>query len=131
MGISKTDQEGEGLTLPIAGKAASALRDWLEVSEITNGPIFRSVDRHSNIRDYEISDRAIALIVKKRVKLAGLDARRFSGHSLRSGFLTESGIQGKNLLDAMKLSGHKTVQVAASYHQAGSALLNETADLAG
>lgn len=78
-----------------------------------------------------MSDRAIALIVKKRVKLAGFNPHHFSGHSLRSGFLTESGIQGKNLLEAMKLSGHKTLQIAAGYHQAGSALHNEAADLAG
>jgi integrase len=131
LGVTKSDQEGEGNTVPVGGRAADALRAWLEVSRIDTGPLFRAVDRHSNISKTALSDRAVALIVKKRVKMAGLNPKVFAGHSLRSGFITESGIQGKSLLDAMKLSGHKTMQVAAGYHQAGAALLNETANLAG
>jgi integrase len=131
LGVTKTDQEGEGNVVPVGGRAAEAMRAWLEVSKIDGGPIFRSVDRHSNISKAALSDKAVALIVKERAKKAGLNAKLFAGHSLRSGFLTESGIQGKSLLEAMKLTGHKTMQVAAGYHQAGSALLNEAADLAG
>lgn len=131
LGITKTDQEGEGNVVPVAGRAATALKAWLEVSGIQAGPLFRSVDRHSNIDKSALSDRAVALIVKKRARRAGLNPSLFAGHSLRSGFITESGIQGKSLLEAMKLSGHKTMQVAAGYHQAGSALLNEAAELAG
>ena len=131
LGITKTDQEGEGNVVPVAGRAAEAMKTWLKVSGIDAGPLFRSVDRHANISVAPLSDRAVALIVKKRAKMAGLNPKLFAGHSLRSGFLTESGIQGKSLLEAMKLSGHKTMQVAAGYHQAGSALLNEASDLAG
>ena len=131
LGVTKTDQEGEGNVVPIAGRAAEALRAWLEVSGIDRGPIFRSVDRHSNIDEGALSDKAVALIVQARARKAGLNPKLFAGHSLRSGFITESGIQGKSLIEAMKLSGHKTMQVAAGYHQAGAALLNETADLAG
>jgi integrase len=131
LGVTKTDQEGEGNIVPVAGRAADALKQWLENGQIDNGPLFRSVDRHGNVSKAALSDKAVALIVKKRIKMAGLNPKLFAGHSLRSGFITESGIQGKSLLEAMKLSGHKTMQVAAGYHQAGSALLNEAADLAG
>lgn len=131
LGVTKTDQEGDGNVVPVAGRAAEAMKKWLEISEIDSGAIFRSVDRHSNIANEALSDRAVALIVKKRAQRAGLNPKLFAGHSLRSGFITESGIQGKSLLEAMKLSGHKTMQVAAGYHQAGSALLNEAAELAG
>lgn len=131
LGVTKTDQEGEGNVVPVGGRAADAMRAWLELSRIDGGPLFRGVDRHSNIGKTALSDKAVALIVKERAKKAGLNASLFAGHSLRSGFVTESGIQGRSLLEAMKLSGHRTMQVAAGYHQAGSALLNETADLAG
>lgn len=130
MGITKTDQEGEGMTVPVTGRAAAALAEWLEASGVKNGPLFRSVDRHGNVSPHRMSDKAIALIVKRHAQRAGLNPAIFSGHSLRSGFLTETGLQGKNLLEAMKLSGHKTMQVAAGYHQSGAALLNETAGLA-
>lgn len=131
LGVTKTDQEGEGNVVPVGGRAAAAMRAWLELSKIDGGPLFRAVDRHSNIGKTALSDKAVALIVKERARKAGLNASLFAGHSLRSGFITESGIQGRSLLEAMKLSGHKTMQVAAGYHQAGSALLNETANLAG
>ncbi|MCZ7861779.1 site-specific integrase [Agrobacterium salinitolerans] len=131
LGVTKTDQEGEGNVVPVGGRAAAAMRAWLELSKIDGGPLFRAVDRHSNIGKTALSDKAVALIVKERARKAGLNASLFAGHSIRSGFITESGIQGRSLLEAMKLSGHKTMQVAAGYHQAGSALLNETANLAG
>lgn len=131
MGVTKTDQEGEGNTVPVTGRAAAALSDWLAASGIKEGPIFRAVDRHGNVSESKLSDRSVALIVKRHAQRAGLNPAIFSGHSLRSGFLTETGLQGKNLLEAMKLSGHKTMQVAAGYHQSGAALLNETAHLAG
>lgn len=131
LGVTKTDQDGEGTTIPVTGRAAAALTRWLEASGIDKGPIFRGVDRHGNVSLEALSDRTVARIVQARAKLAGLDPRIFGGHSLRSGFITEAGLQGKSLLDAMALSGHKTVQVAAGYHQAGSALHNSTSSLAG
>lgn len=131
LGITKTDQEGEGVNVPVTGRAAEALRIWLAKSGIVDGTIFRSIDRHGNISKEGLSDRTVARIVKDRVQRAGLDPKLFAGHSLRSGFLTEVGLQGKSLLDAMALSTHKTVQVASGYHQAGAALHNATAGLAG
>jgi Site-specific recombinase XerD len=131
MGITKTDQEGDGMAVPVTGRAAAAMTEWLTASGITKGHVFRAVDRHGNVSKTRLSDKAVALIVKRHAQKAGLNATLFAGHSLRSGFLTETGLQGKNLLEAMKLSGHKTMQVAAGYHQSGAALLNETAGLAG
>jgi len=130
LGITKTEQEGEGGTVPVTGKAAAALGRWLSEGKIQGGFLFRAIDRHGNVSDEGLCDRSIALIVKRRVAAAGLNSSLFGGHSLRSGFLTEAGLQGKNLLEAMALSRHKTMQVAAGYHQSGAALHNETASLA-
>lgn len=129
MGITKTNQEGEDVPVPVTGRAASALKEWLEVSGIIKGPLFRPIDRHGNIGDGFMNDRTVARIIKARIARAGLDPRLFGGHSLRSGFLTEAGIQNVNLLEAMKMSLHKTVQVAAGYHQAGGILHNEAASM--
>lgn len=129
LGVTKTDQEGEGATIPLKGRAASALRRWLTETGIESGPIFRGIDRHGNVSLEGLSGRTIARIVQSRARKAGHNASAFGGHSLRSGFLTEVGLQGKSLLDGMALSRHKTVQVAAGYHQAGAALHNKTATL--
>ncbi len=129
MGITKTNQEGEDIPVPVRGRAADALREWLKEADIIKGPLFRKVDRYGNIGSEALNDRTVARIIKSRAAKAGLDPRLFSGHSLRSGFLTEAGIQNVNLLEAMKMSLHKTVQVAAGYHQAGGILHNEAASM--
>ena len=68
-------------------------------------------------------------IVVKRCQLAGLDASKFGAHSLRSGFMTESGKQGTPLDVAMKFSGHKDVKTAMGYIQQGSLALLDAARL--
>lgn len=128
--LSKTDQDGNGLDLPILGKAAVALDAWLSMTGITEGRLFRGVTKGGKVLN-SINDKTVARIVKKRSKMAGLDPSRFSGHSLRSGFVTEAGRQGKSLGDTMALSGHKTVRVAMGYHQAGSVINNPAAMLLG
>ncbi len=127
---SKTDQEGIGNDLPLLGKAALALDEWLRVSGIVDGSLFRAITKAGIIRD-SITDKTVNRVVKKRVKMAGLDPKLFGGHSLRSGFVTEAGRQGMNLGDTMALSGHKTVRVALGYHQAGSVINNPAALLMG
>ncbi|MTH95074.1 site-specific integrase [Roseibium sp. RKSG952] len=131
LGLTKTNQSGdEDKTVPVAGRAAEAMRVWLEAFDLSEGPIFRAIDRHENISTTSLDGRSVARIVQARARLAGLDPSSFGGHSLRSGFITEAGRRGSNLFDAMALSTHKTVQIAAGYHQAGASLHNETARMA-
>lgn len=129
LGITKTEQEGSDRTVPVAGRAAAALRSWLAVVGAVEGPIFRPVDRHGNVLPSALNGRAVARVVQRRAAAAGLDPKIYGGHSLRSGFITETGRQGKNIFDAMRLSGHKSMQTVAGYHQAGTALANEAARL--
>ena len=130
---SKTDQAGENtLTVPIAGRAAHALKSWLAASSVSSGRIFRRVRKGGkSVSDSGISDKTVANIVKRRAIEAGLDPRVFSGHSLRSGFVTESGRQRVPLPDSMAMSGHKTVRVAVGYYQPGNSLRGPGAKLAG
>ncbi|WP_298506685.1 site-specific integrase [uncultured Sphaerochaeta sp.] len=127
--FSKTDQDAHGMDLPLLGRASIALDTWLKISGITEGFVFRSIRKGGAIGE-GLSDKAVALIVKSRVQQAGLDPDLFSGHSLRSGFITEAGRQGKPLGDVMALSGHKTVRVCLGYYQAGSVVHNSAALLA-
>ncbi len=127
---SKADQEGEGLEVPVAGRAAVALRRWLELG-ITAGAIFRRVTRSGSIIGDGLTGRAVALIIQRRAALAGMDPADFGGHSLRSGFITEAAGRGIPLPELMALSGHRTVAVAARYYRGGAALHNQAARLAG
>lgn len=127
--VSKTNQDGQSdpnEAKPIIGVAGEALHAWLKAANITSGKIFRSV-RGGKIGK-SLSSHSVALIVKARANAAGLEGD-FSGHSLRSGFVTEAGRQGKPLAEVMRMSGHRSVPQALAYYQAGDVLASSVASL--
>ena len=89
---SKRDQEGEGEEVAVAFAAeleqcaVRTLQGWLGAVALVEGPVFRSIDRHSTVGP-NFSPWAIGEVVKARVAAAGL-AGDFGAHSLRSGFAT-------------------------------------------
>jgi integrase len=107
------------------------MADWLAAAGITDGFLFRAITKGGKITESGIREKTVARIVQKRAAMAGLDPTLFAGHSLRSGFVTEAGMQGKPMGDIMALSGHRTVSVVTGYYQAGNALNNSAAKLAG
>lgn len=130
---SKTNQTGEDDIKPIKGRAAKALTDWLEVSKITSGYLFRSIRSMSKgeISKSGLLGDDIRQMIKKRARLAGYDDKQFSAHSIRRGFVTEGGKQGKPILDIMKMTSHKSVETAMKYYDAGNINNNSCANLAG
>lgn len=127
---SKTNQTGEDDYKPIKGRAAKALRDWIDASGVKEGHIFRSIGKKGDVRG-ALSGNDVRRIVKKRANLAGYDENLFSAHSLRRGFVTESGRQGKPIGDVMKLTSHKSISTAMKYYEAGNVTNNSCAELAG
>jgi integrase len=97
---SKTDQTGKGNSVPIKGRAAAAIRQWLKASGVTQGMIFRSISKAGKKeanKGCKLGDKITSVdinrIVKKRCALAGYDEQYYTVHSLRRGFITESGNQ--------------------------------------
>jgi site-specific recombinase XerD len=115
----KTDQEGAGRTIAIpCGDGAcpvKALRAWLEAAAIDAGPIFRPIDRGGTVRRSRLTCRSVANFVKAYAARAGFDASTFSGHSLRSGFLTSAAAKGASIFKMMDQSGHKSVDTLRGY----------------
>lgn len=116
---SKTDQEGQGATIAIArGSIAcpvEATLNWITAATIKDGPLFRPVARNGKILNRRLSDRAVADVVKTYARKAGLKAAEFSGHSLRSGFLTSAARRGASLFKMMDVSRHKSVDTLRGY----------------
>ena len=106
---SKTDQSGEGMTKGIpyftnpSYCPVISLKDWIKEGDIKSGKVFK------------MSDKNVALTVKKYVKLAGLDQSKYSGHSLRSGFATSTAELGAEERSIMAMTGHKTTQMVRRY----------------
>jgi site-specific recombinase XerD len=116
---SKTDQEGQGVTIAIArGDIAcpvKALREWLDAAGIEAGAIFRPIDRGGTVRASRLTCRSVANIVKAYAERAGFDASTFSGHSLRAGFLTSAAGKGASIFKMMDVSRHKSVDTLRGY----------------
>ena len=115
---SKTDQSGEGMTKAIpyfdnqSFCPVLSLKNWMNNSEIKSGKIF------------DISDKSIALIIKKYAFLSGLDPNKYSGHSLRSGFATSTAESGAEERNIMAMTGHKTSQMVRRYIQEANLFKN-------
>jgi hypothetical protein len=100
---SKTDQEGAGAVVAVCrGSIAcpvAAVRDWLAAAGISDGPLFRRVGKGGRLLAARLHPQNVALIVKTNAARLGLDPSAFSGHSLRSGFLTSAAARGTSLFN--------------------------------
>lgn len=127
---SKTQQAGVTASStpdkPILDRSADALTAWLDASGIKAGAMFRRLWR--NRVGPALSAAAVSEIVQRRAKRAGL-AGNYGGHSLRSGFVTEAGLQGVPLPAVMAMTEHRSVASIVGYFQAGSAEQNPASRL--
>jgi site-specific recombinase XerD len=116
---SKTDQEGQGVTIAIArGDVAcpvKALREWLGAAGIEAGPLFRPINKAGRVARSRLTDRSVANIVKAYAERAGFDASTYSGHSLRSGSLTSAAAKGASIFKMMDVSRHRSVETLRGY----------------
>ena len=106
---SKTDQSGEGMTkaIPYFDNEkfcpVIALKNWIEIFDLKKNRIF------------DISDKSVALIIKKYANYAGLDSHKYAGHSLRSGFATSTAESGAEERNIMAMTGHKSTEMVRRY----------------
>jgi len=61
-----------------------ALRQWLDKAEITEGPVFRSVDRYGHVSRRGLHRDSIGKLLKRGASRAGLKVEELGGHSLRA-----------------------------------------------
>ena len=118
---SKTDQFGEGLVkgLPYFSNEkycpVTSLKNWINLSKIKTGPIFRRFAKGSILTGHRLTDQSVVLIIKDCLKTAGIENENFSGHSLRSGFATVAAESGADERSIMAMTGHKTTQMVRRY----------------
>ena len=118
---SKTDQFGEGMIkgLPYFTNEkycpVTSLKNWINLSKIKDGPIFRRFAKSSILTKHRLTDQSVALLIKDYLRLAGIENQNFSGHSLRSGFATVAAESGADERSIMSMTGHKTSQMVRRY----------------
>ena len=118
---SKTDQIGEGSVkgLPYFDNSqycpVLSVKKWIEISNIVSGPLFRRFSKGSKLTNNRLTDQTVALLIKKYLKLAGIESKNYSGHSLRSGFATSAAESGAEERSIMAMTGHKSTEMVRRY----------------
>ena len=117
---SKTDQTGEGIIKAIPYFENKefcpvvALKDFIKEKSI-------SINEE---KIFDLSDKSVALIIKRYAEKAGLDPSKYAGHSLRSGFATTAAEFGAEERNIMAMTGHKTTQMVRRYIQEANLFKN-------
>ena len=118
---SKTDQFSKGSLkgLPYFDNSqycpVVSIRKWIEISKINSGSLFRRFTKGSKLSNNRLSDQTVALIIKDYLKIAGIESRNYSGHSLRSGFATSAAESGAEERSIMAMTGHKSTEMVRRY----------------
>jgi integrase len=116
LGRTKTTTADDRVHVVLIGRPVEALKRWIEEARIDAGPVFRRIDQWGNLDRRAMTPQSVNLILKTRIKQAGLDPAQFSAHGLRSGYLTEAANRGIPLPEAMQQSMHKSVTQASGYY---------------
>ena len=77
--------------------------------------MFRRFSKGTKLTDHRLTDQTVALLIKEYLKLAGIDSKDYSGHSLRSGFATSAADSGVEERSIMEMTGHKSTEMVRRY----------------
>ena len=117
---SKTDQSGEGTVKAIPYFDNKEFCPVLALKNYINQQI--AIKAEGKV--FGISDKSVALIIKRYAEKAGLDSSKYAGHSLRSGFATTAAEFGAEERNIMAMTGHKTTQMVRRYIQEANLFKN-------
>jgi integrase len=117
---SKGDRnlEGRSYSCPALSRLCpvEAVGDWLTLSKLTAGPLFRRIDRWGHLSEAELTPSSIIPMLRKLLNRAGVaDAAAFSSHSLRRGFAQWAGVSGWDIRELMNYVGWRDVKAAIRY----------------
>lgn len=124
---SKTDQDGQGRKVGIPYSAnpetcpVRTAQDWIAAASIASGAVFLQIGPAGNaVTGERLTDKSIALVVKRAARLVGLDPARFGGHSLRAGLATAAAQAGASERSIMAQTGHKSLPMVRRYIRSGN-----------
>ncbi len=114
---SKTDQEAEGAVLYLGEPTLNRVREWLEASEISEGPLFRPVTKSGQVRSFALSTRSVRQVIKDRAEAAGVEGR-VSGHSLRVGTAQSLAARGATVIEMQQAGRWQSPSMPGHYARA-------------
>jgi integrase len=133
---SKTNQSGEREIKPIPYAKREVqycpvnhLKEWLRVSGINQGPVYRRITRKGVLGDHPLTGDGFSKMLKILCQKAQLDTAGISPHSLRAGFITTAYLTGKDRLKTKQISGHRSDEIFEKYIRDADLYRNNAADL--
>lgn len=99
-------------TVPIPSWSKQAIDEWTQAGNFTDGRIFRSINRGDNITGGDISNQAIADVVKQYGQLCGFS---IAAHDLRRTFAKLAKARGAELDQIQLTLGHASIQTTERY----------------
>lgn len=126
---SKTNQTGEIEEIAIPRgyrlRPVEAVQSWLDAAGIVDGPLFRRITTRrldgrgkpatELVGADALSGHSVAAIVKRQCRRIGLDPVEFSGHSLRSGYVTSAVEANAPILKIAEQTRHRSLDMLRVY----------------
>ncbi|WP_095115187.1 site-specific integrase [Pseudomonas sp. Irchel 3F3] len=116
---SKTDRDNRGrnLTMPALKRLCpvQATEQWLLLSGIQQGPLFRRIDRWGHLNAQPLNANSVSRLLRRALLRSGIEAEGYSAHSLRRGFATWASRNQWSTEALMAYVGWCDVQSAARY----------------
>ncbi|MDU8927675.1 site-specific integrase [Alisedimentitalea sp. MJ-SS2] len=117
---SKIDQSGRGriIAVPRGWTRYCPIRyleAWTDELADQEGAVFRSCSKGGRVNSARLSVEAVATIVKRHVERIGLNPTKYSGHSLRAGYVTSAVQVGAAEHSIRKQTGHASSATMERY----------------
>lgn len=116
---SKTDRGNRGrlLKVPMLKRLCPVLAytQWVELSGLEQGAVFRSVDRWGHVATQSLNPNSLSRLLRNVLARSGLEGEGYSSHSLRRGFATWASRNQWSNKALMEYVGWRDVQSAARY----------------
>lgn len=128
---TKTTGPDQAPRLPLKGRPARAVMDWVHLAGLRKGPLFRPVSQADRPLPRRLTPDGLSVLLRHRLELAGFPPGFASAHGLRSGFLTQAALDGAPLPAAMQLSLHRSAAQAQKYYADIDIAKNPATDLLG
>ncbi|MDK2125886.1 site-specific integrase [Parachitinimonas caeni] len=117
---SKGDRQLSGRTFKVPALSrlcpVSAYIDWIQLSGLTSGPVFRAINRAGHVSDQGLHINSLIPLLRRLFTQAGLPSPEgYSSHSLRRGFAGWANTNGWDVKTLMEYVGWRDLKSAMRY----------------
>ena len=128
LGRSKGDRQLQGRVFKCPALSrlcpVTAFNAWISLAGLTQGPVFRKIDRWGHIADDGLHANSLIPLLRSLFAEAGVESpEEYSSHSMRRGFAGWARASGWDIKELMEYVGWKDVKSAMRYLDASDSSL--------